>query len=248
MDGKAQTILQLFSQLEAQGYRDEDLHLIHRAYALAVRLSTCQYRSSGRTLIDHAVGVASILAALRREPRLVAAGLTHVAYLHGDFGTWRKRVLPLKRALVRKEVGPAAEELVYRYTLLDWSPGSIASLRERLRDRDAMHRTVVLMRLADQLDIHGEHDVLYCNDDERRRAYARSVGPAVVELANELEVPALAAALQRAFAEVADATPPASLTEPRWKDAAVIPRSYRVRLPMTLYRSARTGIYRIIGR
>jgi (p)ppGpp synthase/HD superfamily hydrolase len=245
---KAQTILQLFAQLQAQHYRDEDLQLIHRAYAFAVPIYTCQYRSSGRAMLDHAVGVASILATLRREPQLVAAGVTHAIYLHGDFGTWRKRIVPSKRARMREVVGEVAEELSYRYTTLKWGPQEIPAVRERARSRDSLERTLVLMRLADQLDIYGEHDVLYCNNVARRHEYARSVGPSIASLANELELPALAAALQRAFTEVASRTPPEVLHTPKWNDEAIVPRSYRTRLPLALYQAARFRIYQTIGR
>jgi len=46
---------------------------VHRAYALTVSSCTCQYRSSGRTLLDHAVGNASILAGETGDPTLIVA-------------------------------------------------------------------------------------------------------------------------------------------------------------------------------
>ena len=58
---KAQTILQLFDQLSRRGFDLDALQRTHRAYSLTVALTTCQYRSSGRTQIDHAVGVTSVL-------------------------------------------------------------------------------------------------------------------------------------------------------------------------------------------
>lgn len=248
METKAQTIVQLFRQLQRQHYAAEDLRLVHRAYALAVEICTCQYRSSGRTLIDHSVGIASILATLRREPPLVAAGLTHAVYLHGDFGTWRRSILPSKRSRLRGVIGSTAEELVYRYSGFDWTAQSIPAIHEWVLGGDAVDRTLVLMRLADQLDIYGEHDALYCNNVGRRREYVRDVGPSVVALADVLGHPALAAALQRAFTEVSGSAPIAALTVPPWQDDVIVPPSYRIRMPIAAYQSARARIYRMIGR
>lgn len=248
MEARAQTIVQLFNQLRSHGYDAEDLQLVRRAYALMVPLCTCQYRSSGRTLIDHAVGVASLLAALGVPAPLVVAGLVHLAYLHGDFGTWRKRVLESKRSLVRTAVGSVVEDYVHRYTRLDWSVAGIAALCDRLPQLDAFERDVVLMRLADQLDIYGGQDALYCDNARRRRAYARDVGTAVAALADGLGAAPLAAALTRAFDGVRDATVAAELEHPAWKDAMIVPRSYRIRRPIALYRAARSTVYRLAGR
>jgi (p)ppGpp synthase/HD superfamily hydrolase len=248
VEAKAQTILQLFSQLQVQGYSDEELGLIHRAYELLVRICASQYRSSGRTVIDHAIGMTSLLASCCTDPQLVAAGVTHPVYLHGDFGTFRKRILPGKRRMLREAVGSAVEELVFRYSLFDWSPQAMPSIRDRVRSGEAATRAVVLMRLADQLDIYGEHDALYCHNASKRRVYARDSGPSVVALAQDLELSALAAALRRAFIEVGNGTPPGVLTEPAWRDGPIIPRSYRVRVPIALYQSARYRLYRMLGR
>jgi (p)ppGpp synthase/HD superfamily hydrolase len=73
----AETIVELFNQLRAQGYSGDDLRLIHRAYGLAAPLYTCHYRSSGRSLTHHAVGTTSIVAALAVPTPLVAAMLLH---------------------------------------------------------------------------------------------------------------------------------------------------------------------------
>jgi (p)ppGpp synthase/HD superfamily hydrolase len=248
MDMTAQTIVQLFSQLRGGGYGDDELRLIRRAYALLVKLATCQYRSSGRTLIDHAVGVASVLAGLDVSPALVAAGLVHIAYLHGDFGTWRKRVVESKRRRLRSAVGDAAEDHVHRYSQLEWTPASIRALSERIPALDQIGRDTVLMRLADQLDIYGSRDAGYCDNAVKRRIYARDLGPTVVAIATQLGRPALSTALADAFAAVADGALPIESAQSVWRDGALLPPSYCVRVPIALYQTARFRLYKMIGR
>ena len=58
---------------------------------------------SGKTFIDHLVGAAGILLPYLHMPvELVAAGLIHAAYLHGDFGGATKGISEIKR----KQLGP----------------------------------------------------------------------------------------------------------------------------------------------
>jgi (p)ppGpp synthase/HD superfamily hydrolase len=248
MEPKAQTILQLFSQLSRHGFRLDDLQRAQRAYALTVALTTCQYRSSGRTQIDHAVGVTSLLVGTGAEIALVIAGLAHNSYLHGDFGTWRRRTTPSKRDRVRQVIGADAEELVYRYTQLEWTDPSIARLREFAPSFDPIERSIVLMRLADQLDIYGERDVLYCRNVAQRRAYARDAGPQVCALAERAGFPVLAAALTRAFKGLLDSEPRMDVNAPAWPDGVIVPASYRTRPGLALYQTARARLYRLTGR
>src|SRR5260221_3591059 len=180
LDGAhAETIVELFNQLRALGYAADDLRLIHRAYALAAPLYTCHYRSSGRWLTHHAVGTTSILAALAVPTPLVAAMLLHAVYMHGDFGTRLRRISDAKRALVRRAAGDAAEEIVYRYTAFAWTTTAIPAVAARLAGFDLLERQTVLMRLADQLDIYGARDCLYCHNLAQRREVARTHGPSV---------------------------------------------------------------------
>jgi (p)ppGpp synthase/HD superfamily hydrolase len=248
MDEKAQTIVQLFAQLERQHYEREDMLRVHRAYALAVSLCTCHYRSSGRAVIDHSLGVASILAALGTDPALVTAGVIHDAYLHGDFGTWRKKIGSDKRARVRDAAGSAAEEIVHQYSWTDRNPQTIPAMRDRIGMLNGMQRDLLLLRLADLLDIYGEADAQYCANVAKRREVARTSGPGIAIVAGELGFPALAAALNRGFAEVRDRTLPAVLATPAWKDGVILPSSYRMRVPIALYQGARFKIYTWLGR
>ena len=65
MDTYAQTNIQLFDQLQHEGYTEDELNVIRDTYALATRLFTGLFRPSGKTFVAHAVGIASILGSNR---------------------------------------------------------------------------------------------------------------------------------------------------------------------------------------
>ena len=49
----AQTSLQLFNQMRQAGYSPDDLATVRRAYDLAMKLFTSEYRGSGKPLLSH---------------------------------------------------------------------------------------------------------------------------------------------------------------------------------------------------
>lgn len=60
-----------------QHHPDEDMEILSRAYARAVRQHSSQRRKSGEPYIIHPIAVAQILADLGMGPLVVAAGLLH---------------------------------------------------------------------------------------------------------------------------------------------------------------------------
>ena len=247
-DVRAETIVELFNQLAAQGYTADDLRIVHDAYELAAPLYTCHYRSSGRSLTHHAVGTASIIAALASPTELVAAMLLHAVYAHGDYGTHLRRITAERRAQMRQAAGAAAEDIVYRYTSFRWNETTVPVIAEGLATFDAAQRQSVLMRLADQLDIYGTRDALYCNNPSQRHDVARRHGPRIVAMAETLRYPALAAALARAYREFSDLTAPPALTSPVPRDGIMTSPSYRIRPSIAVYQRVRRAVWRKVGR
>src|SRR5207245_1610113 len=139
---------------DERGYAPDDVGAVGRAYELALRLFTCVYRGSGKPFLAHAVGTASILASLRARMPVIAAGLLHAAYTHGEFGNGWRGVSPPKRREVRRAVGEEVESLVARYTELAWHAGTIAGIRDNLGDMTSVERGVLLVRLANALEGH----------------------------------------------------------------------------------------------
>ena len=73
----AQTNLQLYAQLRRANADESDLALVRRGYDLAMHLCPASFRGSGKPLLAHLVGTASILASLGQPTRVVTAGLLH---------------------------------------------------------------------------------------------------------------------------------------------------------------------------
>jgi (p)ppGpp synthase/HD superfamily hydrolase len=210
----AQTNLQLYTQLRGAGYSDEQLSLVRSGYDLAMRLCTASFRGSGKPLLAHLVGTASILASIRQPVEIVTAGLLHAAYALGDFGEGRMGMTDSKRQRVRQAVGARVEDLVARYTLFDWNRNTIPSIRERVDTLTQIEREVLVIRLANELEDHLDLGVLYCGNGEKRREYIRSPLNQSVDMARRLGLTELAAELDRRFNETLAADLPVALRNP----------------------------------
>jgi (p)ppGpp synthase/HD superfamily hydrolase len=211
MHAYAQTNIQLFNQLRADGYSERDRAFLFETYEFAMRIFTGLYMASGKPFIDHLVGTASILASLHAPVEVLAAGLIHAAYLYGDFGCVRKGMTNAKRDQVRRAVGERIENYIARYDRRPINLKSLTALRDRLDDLDAIDRTVLLMRLANELEHHLDLGSLYFPSEKQQRGHRRyleSYGPLVVTLAERLGFPSLAAELKIAFGKIAAVEPP----------------------------------------
>ena len=94
MERVAQTNLQLYNQLRAQGYSQKELVIVHRAYEFLTTIYPGYFQADGKPFVAHTVGVASILAHLQLPAEFIAAGLLHNIYGNGDFGDGRARKGP----------------------------------------------------------------------------------------------------------------------------------------------------------
>ncbi|HXW05841.1 MAG TPA: HD domain-containing protein [Vicinamibacterales bacterium] len=210
----AQTNLQLYSQLREAGYSEAELRLVRAGYDLAMRLFTASFRGSGKPLLAHLVGTASILASIRQSPSVVTAGLLHAAYALGDFGEGRLGMTDAKRARVRAAVARDVEDLVARYTGFDWNRETIPAIRKRVGSLTPIERDVLVIRLANELEDHLDFGVLYCGNGEKRRDYIRSPLNQSVDMARELGLAELGSALEQAFRDTVAAELPAVLRNP----------------------------------
>jgi hypothetical protein len=223
MRAYAQTNLQLYDQLCRDGYSDRDISLVRCAYDLAMRLFTCLMLPSGKLFIDHLVGTASVLAALRAPIEVVAAGLIHAAYFNGDFGTIRTGVTDAKRKEIRNKLGANLEVYVARYHAMSWDSKTIPAIRDGVGDLDRIGRYVLLIRLANELEHRLDFADVYADNAEWFRAYKERYLPMIIDMANGLGFPALAAELAEAFNEAASGEIP-----PEARSRSGEPRSYLV--------------------
>jgi len=229
-----QTNIQLYRQLAGLGYETADIGAVARSYELGIGLFAGVYRGSGKPFLAHLVGTASILADQRARGPVVAAGLLHAAYTHGEFGNGWRGVSPRKRAQVQRAVGEEIEDLVARYTELGWNPRAIASAHERIDVMTPREREVLLIRLANELEDHLDLGILYLGDADHRREHMRVHLSSCVEMARRLGHPDLAARLAATFDEVAGAELPGTLKRNEAESFRVAPASHRLRLRVLL--------------
>jgi (p)ppGpp synthase/HD superfamily hydrolase len=229
----AQTNLQLFRQLGDLGMNEADLAMIGRGYTLAMRLFAGSYRPSGKAMVNHLVGTASILAGAGASIEIVAAGLLHAVYSEADFGPLRGG-LAAKRQLVRSSIGDAAEALIDRYSKLQWGDASLDRLRNTFDSLDNPTRAVLLIRLANELEDYLDLGVIYCTDCDRRQRFISRTGPVMLELAERLGQMPLATAMRTAFAECTDATPAAGLANLTCKESSFVLAPLSWRKPLTV--------------
>jgi (p)ppGpp synthase/HD superfamily hydrolase len=230
----AQTNVQLFNQLRSEGYSKEERAFISNTYQFGMRIFTGLYLPSGKPFLDHLVGTASILARLRAPIAVVAAGLVHATYLHGDFGC-RTGISDEKRKRVIDVVGKESEDYITRYDRFLLTAEDVASLESTRQQLSKVDRYIVLMRLANELEHNLDFSGLYFVQGKEQqgshRRYLERRLPALLKLANALGYGSLAAEFENIQREIAVLKLPLeSVIVSREKVAYLIaPRSYRVR-------------------
>lgn len=232
----AQTNLQLYAQLRRTNASAADLALVRAGYDLAMHLCPASFRGSGKPLLAHLVGTASILASIRQPARVVTAGLLHAAYVFGDFGDGHSGIVESRRERVRQAVGQEVEELVARYTRFDWNKNTIPAIRRRVEQLTSIERDVLVIRLANELEDHLDFGVLYCGNAEQRRDYIRSPLNQSVDMARSLGLTELAAELDAAFTQTLTATLPPALRNTHDYTFVQPPASHSPRLKIAVGR------------
>jgi (p)ppGpp synthase/HD superfamily hydrolase len=203
MEQVAQTNLQLYNQLKAQGYNDEDLRVIHRAYEFLTTIYSGYYQADGKPFVAHTVGVASILGHLSFPVDFVATGLLHNVYGNGDFGDGLRNVATKRRrGIVRNEVGECIEGLIDRFPRCRINRKDISNTIRRIARLDETDRKLMVMDLADYLEKYVDLGVCYWGDGRSPVAVATKHGEQLVATADQLGYPRLAAMLAEAFDKV----------------------------------------------
>jgi hypothetical protein len=224
----AQTNVQLFNQLRSEGYSKKEIERVRQAYEFGMQLFTGLFLPSGKTFIDHLVGTASILASLHVSVELVAAGVIHAAYLHGNFVGIRKGISETNRKQVRHAVGETVEEYVTLYDRMLWGPQTIPVLRDTLDELSPIARDVLLLHLANDLEHNLDLGSLY---RENWPEYIERYGPHMVIMAEKLGFPALSAEMAMVFGDLTSVQIPLESRVRTTQGAAylIVPNSYRER-------------------
>ena len=226
----AQTNLQLYNQLRAQGYSDEDLLVVHRAYEFLTTIYPGYYQADGKPFVAHTVGVASILAHLKLPTEFIAAGLLHNIYGNGDFGDGRRDVATeRRRRIVRKAVGDRIEILIERFPGCRIGSKITPDILSRIDQLDEIDKKLIVIDLADYLEKYIDLGVCYWGDSQVISDAVNKRGQNLVTMASGLGYPQLARMLNETFTQAGRAQIPDSLrASSGWKEMdLVIPRSCR---------------------
>jgi (p)ppGpp synthase/HD superfamily hydrolase len=223
----AQTILQLYNQLQACGYSPVEMALVRNSYDVAMRRFAGRFQPSGKTFIAHVVGTASILASISAPAEVVAAGLLHNIYVNGDFGHGTSGFSKAKQRALRRVIGRAVERYVAAFVKLRWRLKDIAGICDESIELGSLEREVLLIKLADELEHLLDLDVLYYNPAISKGFVERAA--ICVAAAKKLDVPALAANLASALQLIAASDQPPALCchAKRNFSFVVLPRSHR---------------------
>ena len=195
----AQTNIQLLNQL-LNNYTDSEVNEVRRAYELSCELFAGKSRDSGKPFISHLIGTSSILAWLNAPVELLNAGLLHAAYADGNFGSAISGASSSNRKKIRDVVGIQSEHIIFNYNRFAWrSPAAIPRLIQRFSGLSQTERSVVLVRLANELEEYLDLGILYCEDSGKRVAFGKIYGDYMVGLAANLGHQPLADLLSEAF-------------------------------------------------
>lgn len=204
----AQTNLQLYNQLLAQGRDVRELALVRKAYDLAGLLYSGHYQGDGKPFVCHGVGVASILAHLGLGAEMIAVGLVHNIYVNGDFGdSLDYGIKATRRRRVREAVGDRVAMLTERFQMFRIDAGNVDAMVARARQLDDTDRDLLTFDLADALEKYVDFGVDYFGDADWITDATANHGERLIEIARALDRPLLAEMLAEAFAP--DRTRPA---------------------------------------
>jgi hypothetical protein len=196
----AQTIVQLLDQMQALGYPLEAVVGVRDAYGIACELAAGQFRASGRTLLAHLVGTASITAAFGANSAVIAAALLHAGYALGQFPGVFGASTAGRRRWLRRRAGAAVEELVYTYSrlqldnLAQYVPEDLGRMPIELAN-------AVVIRMANGIEdrIGGDHNYFDSTDWlERSNAQIGYWMPSFTAVADRLGMGAMTAILEDA--------------------------------------------------
>jgi hypothetical protein len=172
----AQTNLQLYEQMRHQGYDLEDITRMKQGYDLAIKLFSGQYRANGKPFLNHLVGTASILLSRNLPVHLAITGLLHASYSHGKLAFPGINLRSVKRRELQKVIGREIEGLICEYTKFRLTPAIVRRLTEYPQSLGAIQRSVILVRLANDLEDHLDNGLAYCGKHKSIYTHADSAG------------------------------------------------------------------------
>ena len=169
-----------------QHHPDEDMEILSRAYARAVRQHSSQRRKSGEPYIIHPIAVAQILADLGMGPLVVAAGLLHDTVEDTDYTLDE----------CRAEFGDTVTGLVdgvTKLTKMDYGDSAQAETIRKMVVAMSRDVRVLVVKLADR--VHNARTWRYVKSSSAQKK-ARETLDVYAPLANRLGMNAIKTELE----------------------------------------------------
>jgi (p)ppGpp synthase/HD superfamily hydrolase len=233
METVAQTNLQLYNQLRAQGYSDKQLVVVRDAYEFLITIYPGYYQADGKPFVAHSVGVASILGYLNFPIDFVAVGLLHNVYGNGDFGDGLSHVTTRhRRRIVREAVGERIEAAIERFPRSRIKLETISNLINSLDHLGEIDKRLVVIDLADYLEKYVDLGVCYWGNSRWVTDAIAEHGETLIAIASRLGYRQLVTMLSEAFTRASASNIPAYLRASNgWKELdLIVPRSCGRRL------------------
>jgi hypothetical protein len=161
--------------------------------------------------------------------------------MYGDFGSFRRAISDAKRQKVRQAVGEEVEEYVAKYSTLSWNRQTIPAIHNGLEVLSPIDREVLLMRLANTLELYLDLGALCCCNAEGYQQGIERHGALIIDMADKVGFPVLETELARVFKETATGEIPRELRNRSNQTRAylIAPKSYRKRLPLAVWHRLR---------
>ena len=169
-----------------QHHPDEDMEILSRAYARAVRQHSSQRRKSGEPYIIHPIAVAQIMADLGMGPLVVAAGLLHDTVEDTDYTLDE----------CRSEFGDTVTGLVdgvTKLTKMDYGDSAQAETIRKMVVAMSRDVRVLVVKLADR--VHNARTWRYVKPSSAQKK-ARETLDVYAPLANRLGMNAIKTELE----------------------------------------------------
>lgn len=198
----AQTNLQLFNQMMSSNYSLQEIEFVGCAYELASESFNCRFRGSGKPLLCHLVGVASILVAIRRPVETVVAGLLHASIGDADFG------VATAREVISERCGADSFDLIESYMGLQYSysDDQVIELGSKYFDLEPRIQEVIIIRLANEIEDYIDQAINYYSDDKNkgymwRLDYVATTFPTLLKIATSINQDRLAVMIKEVLAD-----------------------------------------------
>jgi len=235
----AQTNLQLDIQLSDIEYSQEARVQVLRAYELALQLFSGHYRANGKPFIAHLVGTASILASHGGSLEEIIAGLLHAVYLQGEYGDGGTGISGRRRRWIKQFVSTEVEELLTAYTRLPWNDQAIKKIQSEVEDLPPLQRSVVFIRLANDLEDHLDLGLLYTSKSKKVSQSDPEVSHPLVDIAHRVGCQGLALELAHEYTDQRASAVSERLRSDRKSSFTVAPLSHRKKWLVIVLKSMR---------